>query len=214
MSGQLLTIHDHTFELLPQKAIYWQDAQTLILADAHLGKAAHFRKNGMAIPRESGMEDLLQLDFLLNLYSPKRLLILGDLFHSTYNQEWEYFGALRKNHAETAFHLVRGNHDILKEYHYSKYDIELHAKVLKENDFIFSHDAVSVKENQFIISGHIHPGFVLEGKGRQRLTLPCFYKKNNTLVMPAFGWLTGLAHMPNDKSAEVFVVTEEKVWRM
>lgn len=214
MSGQLLKIHGHTFELLPQKAMYWRDVNTLILADVHLGKASHFRKHGMAIPMESGMEDLQQLDFLLNQYKPKRLLILGDLFHSDYNQEWEYFGELRRKHADVEFHLVRGNHDILKEHHYSTFDIELHADVLKENDFVFSHDTCSIKENQFVISGHIHPGFALNGKGRQRITLPCFYKKKNSLLMPAFGWLTGLAHMPNDKSAEVFVVTEEKVWRV
>lgn len=214
MSGHLLTIYDHTFELLPQKAIYWKDAQTLIVADVHLGKATHFRKNGMAIPMESGLEDLQQLDFLLDLYSPKRLLILGDLFHSDYNQEWEYFGALRRKHSDVLFQLVRGNHDILKKYHYSTYDIELHEHVLKESDFIFSHDTIPLKEKQFSITGHIHPGFVLEGKGRQRITLPCFYKKKNTLIMPAFGWLTGLAHMPQNKDAEVFVVTEEKVWRV
>jgi DNA ligase-associated metallophosphoesterase len=214
MSGQLLTIHQHTFELLPQKALYWHDTQTLIVADVHLGKASHFRKNGMAIPLESGLEDLQQLDFLLKLYTPKRLLILGDLFHSDYNQEWEYFGALRKKHTAVDFHLVRGNHDILKKHHYSTYDIELHANVLKENDFIFSHDLIPLQENQFIVSGHIHPGFVLNGRGRQRITLPCFYKKKNTLLMPAFGWLTGLAHMPADKDADVFVVTEESVWRL
>ncbi len=142
MSGQLLTIHEHTFELLPQKAIYWQDAQTLIVADVHLGKASHFRKNGMAIPLESGMEDLLQLDFLLNLYKPKRLLILGDLFHSDYNQEWEYFGALRKKYADIIFELVRGNHDILKSHQYEKFDITLHEKTLSQDNFIFAHDFV------------------------------------------------------------------------
>ncbi|MGN6647324.1 MAG: ligase-associated DNA damage response endonuclease PdeM [Cytophaga sp.] len=214
MSGQLLTIHEQIFELLPQKAMYWRDAQTLIISDLHLGKASHFRKNGMAIPMDSAMEDLQQLDFLLNTYSPKRLLILGDLFHSEYNQEWELFGALRRKYASIVFQLVRGNHDILKDHHYEKYDIEMHANTLHEHDFIFSHDKVAVKEKQFCITGHIHPGFVLSGKGRQSITLPCFYKKKNTLVMPAFGWLTGLAHMPYDKTAEVFVLTEEAVHRI
>jgi DNA ligase-associated metallophosphoesterase len=214
MNGQLLNIHDQIFELLPQKAIYWSDAQTLIVADVHLGKASHFRKNGLAIPMESGMDDLQQLDFLLKAYKPKRLLILGDLFHSEYNQEWEFFGALRRTYSEIVFHLVRGNHDILKEHHYEKYAIEVHAKVLKENDFIFSHDEIPLKEKQFLFTGHIHPGFVLYGKGRQSITLPCFYKKKNALIMPAFGWLTGLAQMPAEKNAEVFVVTEEAVHRI
>jgi len=214
MSGQLLHINNTIVELLPQKAIYWRDAQTLIVSDLHLGKASHFRKHGFAIPMESGSEDLNRLTFLLDAYKPKRLLILGDLFHSEYNQEWEYFGALRKNFSTVTFQLVRGNHDILQEHHYEKYRIEIHTETLLESGFVFAHDLIDLNEEQFSITGHIHPGFVLYGKGRQRITLPCFYRKENTLIMPAFGQLTGLAHMPYDKAAEVFVLTEEAVHRV
>ena len=214
MDTQLLHINDHILELLPQKAIYWRNTQTLIVSDLHLGKASHFRKNGLAMPMESGVDDLQQLDLLLSSYKPKRLLILGDLFHSDYNQEWEYFGALRKKYADILFTLVRGNHDILKEHQYEKFDITLHATSLAENNFIFAHDSISLKEKEFLISGHIHPGFVLYGRGRQSITLPCYYKNKNTLIMPAFGRLTGLAHMPASMSAEVFVLTEEAVHRI
>jgi len=214
MSEQLLYINNTVLELLPQKAIYWRNTQTLIVSDLHLGKASHFRKHGLAIPMESGTDDLQQLDLLLDAYKPKRLLILGDLFHSDYNQEWEYFGALRRKYTNIIFELVRGNHDILKVHHYEKYDITLHEKTLSENNFIFAHDFVTLENHEFLISGHIHPGFVLHGKGRQKITLPCFYKKKNTLVMPAFGRLTGLAHMSHAEDAEVFVLTEEAVHRM
>lgn len=214
MSVQMLVINKNILELLPQKAIYWHDTQTLIVSDLHLGKASHFRKHGLPIPMESGIDDLQQLGLLLDIYKPQRLLILGDLFHSDYNQEWEYFGALRKRYSDIVFQLVRGNHDILQDHHYATYDIKLHAKTHTENDFIFSHDFVPLKEHEFSISGHIHPGFELHGKGRQSITLPCFYKKKNTLVMPAFGRLTGLAHMPHAADSEVFVLTEEKVWRV
>ncbi len=214
MTGQLLDINNNILELLPQKAIYWHDTQTLIIADLHLGKASHFRKHGLPIPMESGTDDLVQLDALLSAYRPKRLLILGDLFHSDYNQEWEYFGALRRKYANITFQLVRGNHDILQELHYEKYDIELFKKTLSEKNFIFAHDFVTLQEQEFSITGHIHPGFVLHGKGRQSITLPCFYKKKNTLIMPAFGRLTGLAHMPHTDDAEIFVMTEEEVHRV
>ena len=90
MSVQMLIINKNILELLPQKAIYWHDTQTLIVSDLHLGKASHFRKHGLPIPMESGIDDLQQLGLLLDIYKPQRLLILGDLFHSDYNQEWEY----------------------------------------------------------------------------------------------------------------------------
>lgn len=214
MAVQFLQINNNTLELLPQKAIYWHDTQTLIVSDVHLGKASHFRKHGMPIPMESGIDDIQQLDVLLSSYKPKRLLILGDLFHSEYNQEWEYFGALREKYWNVVFTLVRGNHDILREHEYEKYDIQVETEPISENGLIFAHNFVTLKENEFSISGHIHPGFVLHGKGRQRITLPCFYKKQNTLIMPAFGRLTGLAHMPHSKDAEVFVLTEEAVHRI
>jgi DNA ligase-associated metallophosphoesterase len=214
MTVQFLQINNNTLELLPQKAIYWNNTETLIVSDVHLGKASHFRKHGMPIPMESGTDDLHHLDKLLHTHTPQRLLILGDLFHSDYNQEWEYFGALRKKYAGVRFTLVRGNHDILKEHHYEKHDIQLETEPVYENGFVFAHNFVKLKENEFSISGHIHPGFVLHGKGRQSITLPCFYKKKNTLIMPAFGRLTGLAHMPFSKDAEIFVLTEDAVHRI
>ena len=214
MTVQFLQINNNTLELLPQKAIYWNNTETLIVSDVHLGKASHFRKHGMPIPMESGTDDLHHLDKLLHTHTPQRLLILGDLFHSDYNQEWEYFGALRKKYLGVRFILVRGNHDILKEHHYEKHDIQLETEPVYENGFVFAHNFVKLKENEFSISGHIHPGFVLHGKGRQSITLPCFYKKKNTLIMPAFGRLTGLAHMPFSKDAEIFVLTEDAVHRI
>jgi len=38
MQIQTLTINNNTLELLPQKAIYWQEIKTLIVSDLHLGR--------------------------------------------------------------------------------------------------------------------------------------------------------------------------------
>ena len=210
----VLQIDNNTFELLPQKALFWKEKETLIISDVHLGKASHFRKNGIAIPMESGLEDLNQLDYLLSKHLPRRLLILGDLFHSTYNQEWEYFGLLRKKHHSIECVLVRGNHDILQMNHYERHNLLVYQNSLQVDNIIFAHDVIEIADHEFIITGHIHPGFVLYGKGRQLLALPCFYKKKNSLIMPAFGGLTGLAHMPKNSEAEIFVLTGERVLRV
>ena len=49
----------HDLELLNQeltldasKAFYWHEERALVLADVHLGKAGHFRKHGVPIPRQ------------------------------------------------------------------------------------------------------------------------------------------------------------------
>lgn len=214
MSGHLLVIREQQLELLPQKAIYWHNAHTLIVSDVHLGKASHFRKHGMALPLESGVEDLMMLDDLLLEYAPNRLLLLGDLFHSAYNQEWEKLKALRNQHRNTLFELVKGNHDVLKDRHYESCNIHVYKEPLYESGFVFAHDQLQEIGESFCISGHIHPGIKLAGKGKQNLTLPCFYKLKSSMIMPAFGRLTGLYYMPKTKESEIFVLTEDKVYKI
>src|SRR3984885_15395308 len=68
--------------LLPQKAIYWQQEKALIAADVHLGKVGHFRKSGIAVPRDMEQSDLAVLSDLVDEFKPKKVLFLGDLFHS------------------------------------------------------------------------------------------------------------------------------------
>ena len=48
-----IKIQQQNFVLLSSGAIYWIEKATLMLADPHLGKIAHFRKNGIAVPRKA-----------------------------------------------------------------------------------------------------------------------------------------------------------------
>ena len=64
----------------------------LLLADLHLGKGAHFRREGIPVPTNMISKDLRKLETLIDLFQPGRVVFLGDLFHSVYNPEWEIFG--------------------------------------------------------------------------------------------------------------------------
>lgn len=214
MSSYHLHLLDQHLELLPHKSIFWRNKNTLILSDLHLGKASHFRKHGLALPQESGMQDLLLLESLLTETQPERLLILGDLFHSTYNTDWEHFGELRQKFDYIPFDLVPGNHDILQKKHYERFNISFLPNFVEEESLIFSHVPMEVEKGRLNISGHIHPGFYLEGKARNSLKLPCFYMHGQMLILPAFGKLTGLKMMAKPKEAEVFVVTGKAVHKI
>ena len=48
-----IEIHTHQFVLHPTGGIYWKEKQSWLLADIHLGKVAHFRKNGIPVPRNA-----------------------------------------------------------------------------------------------------------------------------------------------------------------
>src|SRR3954464_5542442 len=99
--------------LLPQKAIYWEQEKALIAADVHLGKVGHFRKAGIAVPRDLEQTDLSELSDLIFEHKPAKLIFLGDLFHSDMNADWEWFRMWRQQHKKLEIHLVRGNHDII-----------------------------------------------------------------------------------------------------
>ena len=82
-----IEIRGHEFHLLPQKAIFWKNKNTLLISDLHLGKITHFRKAGIAIPTEALLRNFNILEFLIREYKPQRIILLGDLFHSAFNSE-------------------------------------------------------------------------------------------------------------------------------
>src|SRR3954465_8468720 len=109
----VVAIGNYSFELLSQKALYWPSKKILLVADLHLGKVNHYRKAGYPVPTKANDENTTVLIDLLNHYKPERMVFLGDLFHSHYNEEWEVLGQVIRHFTSTSFELVMGNHDIM-----------------------------------------------------------------------------------------------------
>ena len=209
-----LQLQDTWWELLPEKAMYRRDTETLILADLHLGKATHFRKSGIAIPAGSANHDYKVLYDLIEYKEPRNVYLLGDLFHSTHNSEWQQFDALTGCFPQVCFTLIMGNHDILKRHHYEAANLRIIDDHLTEDGWIYSHKPLENVPAEYInIAGHIHPGCRIEGIARQSISLPCFYFSPPLLLLPAFGHLTGLKIL-STTDAEVFAVTGDSVVRV
>lgn len=198
--------------LLPQKAAFWQERSTLIVSDLHLGKAGHFRKHGIAVPGQANTENLWHLSGLLMEHKPERLLLLGDLFHSDYNHEWESFTDMLRNFPQLNTELVLGNHDVLPRSTFESQGIVCHD-ALTEGGVYFTHEPCEPEEHKegYNLCGHIHPAIILRGKGRQSLRLPVFWFGEKGGVMPAFGYFTGMHVVKPTKKDRVFAVTEEEV---
>jgi uncharacterized protein len=204
---------DHSFLLLPEKAIYWHAEKTIIIADLHLGKAAHFRKQGLALPSEAILKDYLVLNLLISKYKPVKILILGDLFHSDANNEWDVLGEFIKKHNAISFELIFGNHDILSADKYNSIGLKNRGSLYELDNLIFTHHPLEiVAENTLNLSGHIHPGVRLQGIGRQSVTLPCFYKNKGNFILPAFGNLTGLHIIKQTKNSEIYGINGSKIF--
>jgi len=138
------TIHDNTFWLLSQRALYWEQQKTLILSDLHLGKTGHFRKEGVPVPQGVYKNDLHRLFHIIQHYKPEQLIIAGDMFHSKMNKEVDLFTRWRKDIAQLHIHLVKGNHDILHNDHYAEADITIADCSLNVGPFCFVHDIQDV----------------------------------------------------------------------
>jgi metallophosphoesterase superfamily enzyme len=54
----------------------------LILSDLHLGKTAHFRKNGIPLPANIILEDLKRLSILIDHFKPEKIIVVGDFLHA------------------------------------------------------------------------------------------------------------------------------------
>lgn len=198
--------------LLKEKALWMPDKKHLFLADTHFGKAGHFRKAGIPIPEDIHTSDFTKLDKLIALFQPKEVYILGDLFHSDWNGQWDVVKGFLLTYPTIQFHLILGNHDILPSFRYRQTALEVHGPGLVVGDIILSHEPLAiVPEGKINLCGHLHPGVRLRGKGRQNLSLPCFLLRGRRLILPSFGRFTGSASVKIQEGDCVYVVTTNKV---
>ncbi|MEO7524215.1 MAG: ligase-associated DNA damage response endonuclease PdeM [Ferruginibacter sp.] len=198
------------------RSIFWENEKALILSDLHLGKTGHFRKSGIAIPQTVLVEDMQRLIAQIQFYKAEKLIIVGDLFHSNENKELDFFLKWRKDLPHIHLHLVKGNHDILKDSWYREANIIVHKHSLTIGDFSFVHDINDCNEDEhhYCFSGHIHPGIKIRGAGRQALQLACFYFGKKYAVLPAFGKFTGTFPLQPEKGDVVFGLVDKSVVRI
>jgi DNA ligase-associated metallophosphoesterase len=207
-----IRIRETDFTLLSEKALWRPDTGQLIIADIHLGKASHFRKAGISIPADSVLEDMRRLDHLMKAQQPKEVILLGDLFHSSYNREWHLFEAFLESFPDVQFILIKGNHDILKKHRYELPNFSV-IDTWEDELFLYSHEPMD-HGHKFVLSGHVHPGITLSGKGKQYMSLPCFHISENQAVLPAFGKLTGLYILDQNKDDRYYLVYNDVIREM
>lgn len=200
--------HQH-FELHPYGAVYWMETKTLLISDVHLGKISHFRRFGNAVPSKAIPANFIRLSELVGKFLPERIFFLGDLFHSGINMEWEML-AIWLNQVKANVVLIEGNHDIISPRKYEELGVKVQEELLIE-EFLLTHHP-NIREGCFNICGHVHPGIILSGLGRQRVKLPCFFRKRDQLILPSFGTFTGHYIMEPGKGESAYAITQKEVF--
>jgi uncharacterized protein len=197
---------DETLWLLPGRAAFWPRTSTLLIADAHLGKAATFRRSGIPVPQGTTESNLARLSALVTTCRAQRIAFLGDLVHDAAGRRAASaaFTRWRTQFRELHVLLIRGNHDRRAGDPESGWNVLAVAEPLIDDGLALCHTPRAV-DGCYGIAGHIHPGVRLNGRGRDSLRLPCFWFTPTHAVLPAFGAFTGLAEVRPASGDRIFV---------
>jgi metallophosphoesterase superfamily enzyme len=117
---------------------------------------------------------------------------------------------LRQDFEAFNFILVKGNHDILKEGWYEDADIKVTDELLVDEIF-FIHQHCETREDVFTFCGHIHPGIIINGLGKQSLRFPCFYFTKHQCILPAYSKFTGMATINPSVTDSVYAIVDDSV---
>lgn len=207
----LLELSNKTSAVLDANRTLWlPEHDILVISDLHIGKAQHFRKHGIPIPMEAALRNLELFSASIVKRKPKQLILLGDLFHSTLNNEWELLiTAINRLQSIHNFDIILtvGNHDILSEEDYQQLSLRcLPWYDVGELRFVHEPSNGQILPNSITICGHLHPGVTITGKAKNRIKLPCFGLSNCCLYMPSFGNLTGAISMEWPKDARTWAI--------
>lgn len=224
----MLTIawYGQRFTLDGRGGLLWHDRRTLIIADPHFGKDAHFRQRAIPVPLGSLHADLLRLSAMIEAHGAARLVILGDFFHAAAGaRSPETFDALRAwrdSYPGLEIQLVRGNHDrhagdppqelaiaCCEETHL---DEPLSYRHFPPEDWETDGDE-SFPTERACLAGHVHPAISLRD-GAFGLRARCFLFRRGLGLLPAFGGFLGHGTIRPQRGDRVYVLNGEEVFEL
>jgi uncharacterized protein len=209
----VIEVHGERLRLMPERAVYWEAAATLFVADTHWGKAAAFRAGGLAVPRGTTTEGLVRLDGALERTGARRLVFLGDFLHAREGRQPATLDRLmewRRAREDVEMLLVRGNHDRGAGDPPAELGIDCANPPVVEAPFVFAHHP-GAHAGGYVLAGHVHPAVRLSGRGRQRERLACFLFCGWGAILPSFGDFNGAGDVAPCPGERIFVIAGSEV---
>jgi DNA ligase-associated metallophosphoesterase len=214
LAGERVALHASGAAFLPAQS-------TLLVADAHFGKAVSFRKLGVPVPSGTTTETLGELEALVEETGARRIVFLGDFLHSARSHAAGTLGALhrwRGQYAGLHLTLVRGNHDLRAGDPPASLGIDVVDEPLRVGPFALCHYPQPVA-GAYVMAGHWHPCISVKGRAFERLRLPCFWLGDDSGalpdcavgVLPAFGSFTGMHRIEPRAGDRIFPVADNVV---
>lgn len=195
-----------TLLFLAERAVWDPQRRLLLVADLHLGKAEVFQGLGVPLPSDGDASTLNPLLELVHRLRPLEVVVLGDLIHSRLGLTGELRQKLQAlpELMGCPLRLIAGNHE-----RGSWLEGLPQGPSRAVGPWWLSH-APEPREGFLNLCGHRHPVAVV-GNAVDRLRLPCFAfdARQDLLVVPAFGRLTG-GH-PCPPHEQLWLVAEGEV---
>jgi len=201
----------HVMRPLAAGALYWEDEDTLLVADLHLEKGAAFAALGMLLPPYDTRTTLQRLEKVINAVRPGRVVALGDSFHRSEgaarmaDDDLALLTSLQKGRE---WYWICGNHDP----HLPASIGGTICTTLTICGITLRHEpSATVAERE--IAGHLHPVARIARRGaviRRR----CFATDGNRLVMPAFGAYAGGLNVLDRAFGDLFLRHRLEAWMM
>jgi len=213
-----ITLAGEKFVCLPERALWWPSGRMLLVADVHLGKADSLRAKGMPVPNGHNADDLEVIAGLMRRLQAQRLVVLGDWVHDRASLTHSLDAELARFRARldgASLAIVMGNHDRKARLSAERWGFAVHAERLRVGDIECVHappadlTAPDALERP-MIAGHLHPSVRLSGS-RDGVRLPCFWRRERLLVLPAFGRLTGTMSLRLEAGDEVILIAGNRL---
>jgi DNA ligase-associated metallophosphoesterase len=206
-----ISISGHKMRPLAAGALYWEEEDTLLVADLHLEKGAAFAALGMLLPPYDTRTTLERLAKVIGAVEPARVVALGDSFHRSHSAERlapEDFSILLKLQQGREWYWICGNHDP----HLPSSIGGTICATLTICGITLRHEPSAAQSGREI-AGHLHPVARIARRGaviRRR----CFATDGNRVVMPAFGAYAGGLNVLDEAFGPLFLRHRLEAWMM
>ncbi|MCB1883495.1 MAG: ligase-associated DNA damage response endonuclease PdeM [Geminicoccaceae bacterium] len=171
----------------PSGVLLFEACRTLVVTDLHLEKGSAFARRGVMLPPYDSDLTLKGLEEAVRRLRPSRIVSLGDAFHDAKGAASMPSGAEARLRGLIAtvgsWVWVQGNHDPVAP---AGFGGETVPKLAIEG-VVLRHEPEGGGGHE--IAGHLHPKARAAVRGVP--ARPCFARGRTTLVLPAFGRLTG-----------------------
>ncbi len=205
---ELIRIQEQEFTLHPLGTLFWQNQNTLLIADVYIDSDLHLKKYGTALTEDDVSITYENINEVIAYFNPEEIYFLGDVLqdsHSKASTLFEEWVATQAAHIS----IITKNYNPLLESYFEELGIEILDDFMSD-DFFFTHKPTTAQQ-LFNICGHVHPGVQLKDENNQPIKYACFAVFEHQFILPSFGDLIGSFYINPNEVEAIFTCTEEEV---